>query len=164
MKTQSLTAGSAREHTPAFSVPIYQTYRDNDRVTMELKNLRKEAKTLLPDRPHVTLKADNFQAWKSNILSEADLIEAKYILEEEQTSVPEDCDELGESLWKEKRKILYTRISASLHYTVRKVADSLETKCPVTIWQALNDEYGVSKAEERLTLMKQLRDISLGIE
>jgi hypothetical protein len=128
---------------------------------MELKNLRKEAKTLLPDRPHFTLKADNFQAWKSNILSEADLIEAKYILEEEQTSVPEDCDELGESLWKEKRKILYTRISASLHYTVRKVADSLETKCPVTIWQALNDEYGVSKAEERLTLMKQLRDISL---
>ena len=104
MKTQSLTAGSARENTPAFRVAIYQTYRDNDRVIMELKNLRKEAKTLLLDRPHVTLKSDNFQAWKSNILSGADLIEAKYILEEEQTSVPEDCDELGESLWKEKRR------------------------------------------------------------
>jgi hypothetical protein len=88
LETQNLTAGSARENTPAFSVPTYQAYRDNDRVTMELKNLRKEAKSLLPDRPLVTLKTDNFQAWKSNILYEADLIGAKIILEEEQTEMP----------------------------------------------------------------------------
>lgn len=44
---------------------------------------------------------------------------------------------------------------------MRRVADSLETKCPVTIWQALNAEFGVSKAEERLTLMQKIRDISI---
>ena len=55
---------------------------------MELEDLRKEAKTLLPDGLLVALKSDYFRAWKSNILSEADLIEAKDILGEEQTSVP----------------------------------------------------------------------------
>jgi hypothetical protein len=44
LKTQSLTAGSAREHTPAFSVPIYQTYRDNDRGHYGAKEPQKGSK------------------------------------------------------------------------------------------------------------------------
>ena len=144
LETQNLTAGSARENTPAFSVPTYQAYRDNDRVTMEIKNLRKEAKLLLPDKPLVTLKSDNFQAWKSNILSEADLIQAKNILEEEQMTAPIEYDELEESLWKERKRILYIRIVTSLHFTKRKVVNGLRANCPVSLWQALNAEYGVS--------------------
>jgi hypothetical protein len=57
-------------------------------------------------------------------------------------------------------RILYT-ISTTLHHTVRRVADSLETKCPVAIWKALNDEFGISKAEERLTLMRKLRELKV---
>jgi hypothetical protein len=61
----------------------------------------------------VTLRPGNFPAWK---ISEVDMIHAKDILEESQTPPPIDYDEVEEALWKEKKKILYTRISASLHY------------------------------------------------
>jgi hypothetical protein len=87
----------------------------------------------LTDQPRVTLRADNYPAWKDSILADAKTIDAKDILEEEQIYPPEGLDLVEEALWKERSKVLYTRISASLHYSVRKVADSLETKCPVTM-------------------------------
>jgi hypothetical protein len=82
-------------------------------------------------------------------------------LREGQISPPPYMDEMERVLWKERSKILYTRISGSLHHTIRKVADSYETKCPVTIWKALNDEFGISKAEERLELMRSLRELKV---
>jgi hypothetical protein len=63
-----------------------------------------------------------------------------------------------EALWKEH---LGSYIQGSLHHTVRRVADSLETKCPVAIWKALNDEFGISKAEDRLTLMRKLGELKV---
>jgi hypothetical protein len=88
-------------------------------------------------------------------------IDAKDILEEERIYPPEGLGLVEEALWKERSKVLYTRISASLHYSVRKVADSLETKGPVAMWKALSDEFGVCKAEERFNLVKPLRELSI---
>src|SRR4029077_3469742 len=100
-----------------------ETRHKDDRITMELKNFRREAKMALPDKPRVVLRTDNYTAWKENTLAEAGLIDAKDILREEQTSPASWFDELERVLWKERSRILYTRISASLHHTVRKVAD-----------------------------------------
>ena len=49
-------------------------------------------------------------------LADANLIDAKEILTEEQITPPTWMDTVEEALWKEPSRILYTRISSSLHY------------------------------------------------
>ena len=58
-----------------------------------------------------------------------------------------EYDKLEESLWKERKRILYIRIASSLHFTKRKVVNGLRANCPVSLWRALNAEYGVSTAK-----------------
>jgi hypothetical protein len=64
--TQGLrTTASVREfESPAYSVQptqqvFHHTFQGSDRVAQEIKNFRKEVKTLLPDRPRVILRSDN---------------------------------------------------------------------------------------------------------
>jgi hypothetical protein len=92
---------SIREYTLAFSAPVQQ-YLENDRVAIEPKKFRRDVKIVLSEKPRVILRADNLPAWKDNTLADANLIDAKEILTEEQITPSAWMDHVEEALWKER--------------------------------------------------------------
>ncbi|OJD28534.1 hypothetical protein ACJ73_00061 [Blastomyces percursus] len=115
-----------------------------DPVKDKIDEFRKDSKTKLEGKHAVILNgSNNYQEWKSSILADAHLIQAKNVLVKEET-VPPTTVPLDIEIWKKKNELLYTRIFQSL-----------------TATKDLAQRYAISRAEERLITTKKLRELHL---
>ncbi|OJD26307.1 hypothetical protein ACJ73_02309 [Blastomyces percursus] len=126
-----------------------------------VNEFRKDAKIKLEGKHAVILDGINYLEWKSSILADAHLIQAKDILIKEET-VPLITVSLDIELWNRKNELLYTRIFQSLNATVRDSLGPLDdTYMAATIWKDLARRYAISQTEERLQTTKKMRDLRL---
>ncbi|KAG5288066.1 hypothetical protein I7I48_10151 [Histoplasma ohiense] len=133
-----------------------------DPIKNEIDEFRKDAKAKLEGRHAVVLTgSNNYLEWKSSILADAHLIQAKDVLIKEET-VPPTTVSLDMELWNKKNELLYTRIFQSLNATVRDSLGPLDdTYLAAIIWKNLAQRYAISHAEERLFTTKKIRDLRL---
>ncbi|OJD09402.1 hypothetical protein ACJ73_10348, partial [Blastomyces percursus] len=126
-----------------------------------IDEFRRDAKTKLEGKHAIILTGINYLEWKSSILADAHLIQAKDILVKEET-VPPTTAPLDTQLWNKKNELLYTRIFQSLNATVRDSLGPLDNyMAAATIWKSLAQRYAISHAEERLQTTKKMRDLRL---
>ena len=142
--------------------PSHDRHRidEEDLIERRLTRFRRDIKGLLPPKPNVTLQgSDNYLNWRQNLLQEANLIDAKEILDLEQDEVPRSLDEVEAALWQAKSQILYSRITMSLSPKARYVTQDMDAKNPIPYWQRLYAHFGTSPAEERLNLIRSLASL-----
>ncbi|OAX83497.1 hypothetical protein ACJ72_02149 [Emergomyces africanus] len=143
--------GNSRSQSPSNQDP------DKDKID----EFRKNAKTKLEGKHTIILNGINYLEWKSSILADAHLIQAKDILTKEETMSSATAS-LDIELWNRKNELLYTRIFQSLNATVRDSLGPLdETYMAATLWKNLAQRYAISHAEERLQTTKKMRDLRL---
>ncbi|KAG5295506.1 hypothetical protein I7I50_08275 [Histoplasma capsulatum G186AR] len=88
-----------------------------DSIKNEIDEFCKDARAKLEGRHAVVLTgSNNYLEWKSSILADAHLIQAKDVLTKEET-VPPTTVPLDMELWNKKNELLYTRIFQSLNAT-----------------------------------------------
>ncbi|KMW69690.1 hypothetical protein BDDG_13841 [Blastomyces dermatitidis ATCC 18188] len=128
-----------------------------------ISEYRKDAKAKLEGKHVIILNGSvNYLEWKSSILADAHLIQAKDVLIKGET-VPPTTVPLDIELWNRKNELLYTRIFQSLNATVRDSLGPLDEDAylAATIWKNLARRYAISRAEERLLTTKKMRDLRL---
>ncbi|OJD22178.1 hypothetical protein ACJ73_06476 [Blastomyces percursus] len=126
-----------------------------------IDEFRRDAKSKLEGKHAIILTGINYLEWKSSILADAHLIQARYILTKEET-VPPTTAPLDTQLWNRNNELLYTRIFQYLNATVRDSPGPLDgTYTAATIWKSLSQRYAISHAEERLQTTKKMRDLRL---
>ncbi|KMW66932.1 hypothetical protein BDDG_11799 [Blastomyces dermatitidis ATCC 18188] len=104
-----------------------------------ISEYQKDAKAKLEGKHVIILnRSVNYLEWKSSILADAHLIQAKDILIKRET-VPSTTVPLNIELWNQKNELLYTRIFQSLNTTVRDSLGPLneDAYLAVTIWKNL---------------------------
>ncbi|KAG5303745.1 hypothetical protein I7I50_10609 [Histoplasma capsulatum G186AR] len=109
-----------------------------DSIKNEIDEFCKNAKVKLKGRHAVVLtESNNYLKWKSSILADAHLIQAKDVLTKEET-VPSTTVPLNMKLWNKKNELLYTRIFQSLNATVHNSLEPLDdTYLAAIIWKNL---------------------------
>ena len=122
----------------------------------EQERIRKLAKSkFATQQPTILNGRDNYTIWRDSVLMDANMIEAKVILDQTE---PPDSDNTVQ--WQTKNEILHTRILQSIAPHVRETISWEDSAITAEIWARINSTYGLSITEERLMTVKALLDIS----
>ncbi|KAJ5619407.1 hypothetical protein N7510_003391 [Penicillium lagena] len=134
------------------------TPRNSD-LNEERERIRKLAKERLATKPIQLHGRDDYIKWRESILSDAYMIDATYILEENQESSP-FVDAIDTTRWDKQNEVLYTRLLQSMSPHIKANINWGDTTSAAALWSQINIVYGISLAEERLMTVKALLDLN----
>lgn len=100
----------------------------------------------------------NFAEWKNNMLVDADYLNARDVLVGNRKNYPNG--ELQQFSWNVCDRLLHTRILDRLSPEVFKTIQTSRIQNPSQILHRLEALYGLSKAEERLLLVKTMMNLT----
>jgi hypothetical protein len=133
----------------------------NDKIIRNaLTQLREDVKTRLTEKCRVTLHTDNFEQWRTAILSDADMIGGLEMITEGQTTPPAE-PALDKEIWIKKNEILRCRMIQSFSTTVRTQMNLVDESTASALYERIARDYGKSLAEERLMLSKELKEMKI---
>lgn len=146
------------------SVDIQNDHSGNG-LAWELQQLRRCIKDQWEVKP-TTLTFTNFSTWKTNMLTDALLVEAhgisaQRILLETQHQAPLDCTALQRSIWNSINDALYARLWKSLHPDIRPILTPPTAKSAAMLWDSITARFGTTKAQERYNLLRDMCALKL---
>jgi Reverse transcriptase (RNA-dependent DNA polymerase) len=150
---------------PSIYVPQTLAEREEALIDRELQKLRRSIKDLWEVKP-TTLNMHNFIAWRTNILSDASLIDAHDvsahgILTEGQRQPPKSYNRLERAIWNAINDALHARILKSLSVEIRKILPPQRTKNAAALWASVVTRFGITKAQERYNLLRDMCALKL---
>lgn len=131
------------------------------RYRSTLNDFKSEINSILQalDSPLKLLGTQNFIPWREKLLSDATLIGANEILEQQQQNPPNSFTPLQKLKWDILNNKLVVRIYASLSASVVRQYRTLRTPSAVVLWEAIDHRYAKSRAQQRLATLKQLIEL-----
>jgi hypothetical protein len=139
------------------TVPTPSVYIDE--IREEREHIRKLAKDRLSTKPIQLLGRENYIKWRESMISDAHLIDATHILEENQESSPYEANSIDTARWQKQDEVLHTRLVQSMSPTIKSTINWRNFQSTAALWTRINKIYGISSAEERLMIVKDLLDL-----
>lgn len=127
----------------------YNTPADNSRY-------ERDVRASINTKAVTTFDGTDYQTWRNDILVDAEVIGGIDILTKNQEMPPEYLSALEKERWLIRKKILFRRMLQSLTGLVRPTIGTLELDNAAALWRKIAAVYGISLAEERLNIIKEL--------
>ncbi|EER42403.1 conserved hypothetical protein [Histoplasma capsulatum H143] len=157
----TLTANSTITMTAADFMAFCQqliSARQNQNYNTPADNSRyeRDVRASINTKAVTTFDGTDYQTWRNGILVDAEVIGGIDILTKNQEMPPEHLSALEKERWLIRKKILFRRMLQSLTGLVRPIIGTLELDNAAALWRKIAAVYGISLAEERLNITKEL--------
>ena len=112
---------------------------------------------MIGDKCQVTLNSDNFEQWRSKIISDANLIHATAVLFNE--THPPELNLVDRAVWQKKSDFMRARMIIA---TTSSVCDAIgDVSNAAQAWHKISIMYGMSLAKERFRTMQDFYTLKL---
>jgi len=99
--------------------------------------------------------------WRQGFLLAAETIEAREIIDNEEIKPPHWLTKLETAIWRAKHRVLLHYLISTLPPAVAQSLEGINRQSLLTVWRHLQATYGISRAQERLNVIRSFKNLTL---
>jgi hypothetical protein len=148
---------SLNPHSTAYPNDLYE----DEIIQKQADRYEKRSIQTLSYQTKVLLRPGLYMNWRQGFLLAAEAIEARDLIENQENQPPHWLTKLESAIWRVKHRVLLHYLISTLTPTIAQNLEGINRQSLLAVWRHLQSTYGISRAQERLNVVKSFKTLSV---